>query len=109
MQNILITGANRGLGLELTRQYLSESATRIFAACRHPDRADRLHALAADNNDRIRILHMDVNDESTIHAACKSVAEYVSGLDLLINNAGIFPKGDHQSRNLGDLSAADVS
>ena len=109
MQNILITGANRGLGLELTRQYLSVNATRIFAACRHPDRADQLHALASDFSDRIRILPLDVSDEATIHAACKSVAECVSGLDLLINNAGIFPKDEHQSRNLGDLSAADVA
>ena len=108
MKDILITGANRGLGLELTRQYLSDDATQIFATCRHPDRAKQLHELAANNGDRIRILCLDVSDEATIHAAQASVAEEVNGLDLLINNAGIFPKGDHQSLNLGNLSATAV-
>lgn len=108
MKDILITGANRGLGLELTRQYLGDDATRIFATCRHPQRAEQLTALAADYGDRIRILGLDVSDEAAIHAAQASVAEEVNGLDLLINNAGIFPKGDHQSLNLGNLSAAAV-
>ena len=108
MQNILITGANRGLGLELTRQYLSDDATQIFATCRNPERAEQLAALAAHNGDRIRILRLDVSDETAIDAARKSVAEGVNGLDLLINNAGIFPKDGHQSHDLGNLSAADV-
>jgi NAD(P)-dependent dehydrogenase (short-subunit alcohol dehydrogenase family) len=109
MQNILITGANRGLGLELTRQYLHDDAGHIFATCRNPDRADELQALAAASAERIRVLPLDVNDETSIVAARASVAAVVDGLDLLINNAGIFPKGDHQSRELGDLSASDVS
>ncbi len=108
MQNILITGANRGLGLELTRQYFSDDATQIFATCRNPDRAEQLDALAAEYGDRIRILRLDVNDEDAIHAASESVAARVNRLDLLINNAGIFPKDGHQSHDLGNLSAADV-
>lgn len=45
MKNILITGANRGLGLEFVRQ-LSELDSHIFAACRLPEQADELQQLA---------------------------------------------------------------
>jgi NAD(P)-dependent dehydrogenase (short-subunit alcohol dehydrogenase family) len=44
MPNILITGANRGIGLELTRQY-AEACWRVFATCRHPAEADALKTL----------------------------------------------------------------
>jgi NAD(P)-dependent dehydrogenase (short-subunit alcohol dehydrogenase family) len=46
MQHILITGANRGLGLELTRQYLARGE-RVFAGSRQPAAASSLHALQA--------------------------------------------------------------
>ncbi|WP_019215773.1 SDR family NAD(P)-dependent oxidoreductase [Legionella tunisiensis] len=46
MKNILITGANRGLGLEFVKQ-LSELDSHIFAACRFPEQADELQQLAA--------------------------------------------------------------
>lgn len=108
MQSILITGANRGLGLELTRQYLNDGDVKIFAACRNPERAQQLGELANLYAGLIRVVQMDVNDESSIDAAVNTIAAEVSALDLLINNAGMFPKGDHQSRNLGELSAHDV-
>ena len=108
MQKILITGANRGIGLELVRQYLQYHDVLIFAACRKPEYADQLNSVAEQNSGRLRVLQMDINDETSIDAAVQSVAAQVEGLDLLINNAGIYPKGDHQSFTLGQLSAADV-
>ena len=47
--------------------------------------------------------------ETSIKNAVDTLAAQVDGLDLLINNAGIYPKGAHQSFHLGQLSAADVS
>ena len=43
---VLITGANRGLGLEWTRQY-AEAGWRVYASCRRPEEAEHLKALAA--------------------------------------------------------------
>jgi len=106
MQTILITGANRGIGLELTRQLLKDD-TRIFATCRRPEGADALNDLARKHADRVTVLQLDVNNEDSIHAAVEAVAAKVDALDLLINNAGI--GGDDHSRIMGQLTAAEVN
>ena len=106
MQTILITGANRGIGLALTRQLLQDDA-RVFATCRAPERADDLNALAQHHPERLTILQLDVNDEASIESAVASVAAKTDALDLLINNAGI--GGDDSGRILGQLTAAEVS
>ena len=108
MQRILITGANRGIGFELTRQILQDGA-HIFATCRKPVRADALNNLARQHTDTVTVLQMDINDESSISAAVKAVAAKADALDLLVNNAGIYPKGDHPSRSMGQLTSADLS
>ncbi len=109
MERILITGANRGIGFELVRQYVADGDVRVFAACRHPDRAEQLNALTKHHAEQVRMLQLDINDSASIDAAVKTLEAEVAGLDLLINNAGIFPKGEHQSRNLGALSADDLA
>ncbi|MBN1122756.1 MAG: SDR family oxidoreductase [Anaerolineae bacterium] len=93
MQRILITGANRGIGLEFTRQYL-ERGDRIFAACRNPDAAAELHALADAYPDRLSIIQMEVTDDASIVAAADAVRRETKALDLLINNAGIISHGE---------------
>ncbi len=91
VQRILITGANRGIGLELVREYLQRPGTLIFATCRHPDQADALRELA--QNGRVIILPLDVTDRASIDAAIAQIAAQVDGLELLYNNAGIYPDG----------------
>lgn len=93
MRRVLITGSNRGLGLALTRESLAQG-DRIFATCRHPDRADELQALVTEHSDQLTILRLDVTDEETIEASAEAVRSEVDGLDLLINNAGINPRGE---------------
>lgn len=106
MQTILITGANRGIGLALTRQLLQDDA-RIFASCRAPDRADALNELSQRHPNRVTVLQLDINDEASIDAALQALAGKTDALDLLINNAGI--GGDDQARILGQLISAEVS
>ena len=106
MQTILITGANRGIGFELTRQFLQDDS-RIFATCRNPERADALNDLARKHAERVAVLQLDVNDEASIEAAAQSVAGKTDALDLLINNAGI--GGDQAGRVMGRLTATEVS
>jgi NAD(P)-dependent dehydrogenase (short-subunit alcohol dehydrogenase family) len=85
LSTILITGANRGLGLEFTRQY-ADDGWKVIACCRNPDEADDLMNLAADNSD-VSIEKLDVAD----HAAINSLGKKYAGMpiDVLLNNAGI--------------------
>lgn len=93
MQRVLITGANRGLGLEFVRQCLARSA-RVFAGCRNPVNAVDLQTLFTAHPGQLTILTLDVTDEVTIAASVESIRSQVDGLDLLINNAGVFPRGE---------------
>jgi NAD(P)-dependent dehydrogenase (short-subunit alcohol dehydrogenase family) len=82
----LITGANRGLGLEFTRQYLSDG-WRIFAACRVPACANELQRLAKKPDGELDIVAMDVTDAKSVRAAAVQAGD--ARIDLLINCAGI--------------------
>ena len=85
MPTILITGANRGLGLEFVRQYAADD-WQIIACCRDPEDADELNQLAA-TNEVIVIEQLDVNDFDAIDALA---AKYAGRpIDILLNNAGI--------------------
>ncbi|MBZ0295590.1 MAG: SDR family oxidoreductase [Anaerolineae bacterium] len=90
MERILITGTNRGIGLELTRQYSQRPDTYIFATARDPKNADELQAIAGEN-ERVTVIQLSVTDQSQIEAAVKTVQEKVDALDVLINNAAINP------------------
>jgi len=91
----LITGASRGIGLELARQYL-ERGDLVLATARNLNRdaAADLTALAAQHGDRCYLLPLVVTDDSAIVAAAEQAARLVDGLDLVINNAGVFPRNE---------------
>src|SRR5688572_6852095 len=85
MATVLITGASRGIGLELARQYAARGWT-VIATCRSPKTAEALQALAKQSKN-IEVMPLDVTD----HGQVDVLAEWLSGrpVDLLINNAGI--------------------
>jgi len=83
---MLITGANRGLGYELARQYL-ELGWSAVACCRNPEGAGALHRLADSSDGRLKIQRMDVNDAEEVAAVARELND--TPIDLLINNAGI--------------------
>jgi NAD(P)-dependent dehydrogenase (short-subunit alcohol dehydrogenase family) len=101
MSNVLITGANRGIGLELTKQYAA-AGDRVFAFCRSPESAKALNALSRDSGGRLTVHRMDVGDEDSIRAAAASLGD--QPIDILINNAGI-RGGEKQS--LKHIDTAD--
>ncbi len=107
MQNILITGANRGIGLALVEQYLAAGGYRVFASCRNPDAASALNALAEANPQTLRILQLDVDDEASIKRAVDAISVDSDSLDALINNAGV--SGGDDTRSMGQLNAAAVA
>lgn len=85
---VLITGANRGIGLEFVRQYAADGWS-VIACCREPQVASALQLLAI-THPNIRIVGLDVADFSQIDA----VALQLKGqkIDVLINNAGVYPE-----------------
>jgi len=109
MPRILITGANRGLGLEFTRQYL-ERGTHVFAACRRPTAAPSLHRLQAKFSGQLTIVALDVADAAAIRAAHDIVHTQADSLDVLINNAAIYSRrgSDEPAERLGELSFEDA-
>ncbi len=84
----LITGANRGIGLEWTRQ-LAGPADRLFATCRRPNEAHQLHEIAASHPDTVDLLSLDVAEPDAIRAVAEQVRDEAGALELLVNNAGI--------------------
>jgi NAD(P)-dependent dehydrogenase (short-subunit alcohol dehydrogenase family) len=105
MQRVLITGANRGLGLEFARQYLERGA-RVFAGCRRPAEARQLQTLQAAQPQHLSVVLLDVADPKSIQAAHATVRSQVEGLDVLINNAGIYSSrgSDEPLERLGKLT-----
>lgn len=90
-ETILVTGANRGIGLELTRCFATDG-WRVFACCREPEKAEELGELVREFEDRIQVFTLDVTDLEQIHALSEVLAE--ESIDILFNNAGISgPKG----------------
>ncbi len=83
---VLITGANRGLGLEFTRQYV-DRGWRVIATARRPDAADDLNALAGEHPGLVIIEQLDVQDFDVIDALSEKYAD--TPIDILLNNAGI--------------------
>ncbi|CAA9892310.1 Short-chain dehydrogenase/reductase SDR [Candidatus Methylobacter favarea] len=97
MATVLITGSNRGLGLEFCRQYAREGWD-IIACCRKPEQAFKLDELVRQYN-TIRIEALDVADFSQIDALSQKLSDCC--IDVLINNAGVYK--DHREHVFGKL------
>lgn len=101
--NIVITGANRGIGLGLVEKFISRGHT-LWACCRNPHGARELWEMERDYGDRFRIAELDVTSEREISAFREKMFE--TPVDLLINNAGVFPEN---STNLADMTAENMT
>lgn len=101
MATILVTGANRGIGLAFVRQYAAEG-DHVHACCRAPDKADELQRIAAASEGRVTCHKLDVTNADDIARVAAALGD--QPLDLLINNAGIYG-GDRQTAREVDYVA----
>ena len=106
MPTMLITGANRGLGLNLLKLY-NDEGWQIHACCRNPDAATELQSIADQAKDRVTVHRLDVEDPSTI--ADLKAALGPSPIDLLINMAGYLGKTISESGGLQSFGESDFS
>jgi NAD(P)-dependent dehydrogenase (short-subunit alcohol dehydrogenase family) len=83
MPTVLITGANRGIGLEFARSFAAEGWT-VHACCRQPDKARALKDLAGE----VTVHHLDVTDGLQVAGLARELAG--DPVDILLNNAGIY-------------------
>ena len=96
----LVTGANRGLGLELTRQLLARG-DRVVATCRQPGKASALNTLAGAHPGRLHVLPLDVADANSRDRLAHELPLVLGEggrIDLLVNNAGVLHSGERFGR-----------
>lgn len=110
MATILVTGANRGIGLALVRKLLARGDS-VIATARDPHTADDLAPLLAQHQARSQLLALDVTDEASIRSAMALLSAKTTALDVLVNNAGVSSGGAGdvargQGSRLGMLTAA---
>ncbi len=97
----VITGANRGLGLEMARQ-LSARGDHVEATTRDLAKSHELRALAEASSGRLRVHACDVGHEESVRAFARALGD--AAVDVLVNNAGVMGK----MQSLEDLDLADV-
>ncbi|THW43757.1 NAD(P)-binding protein [Aureobasidium pullulans] len=108
MATYLITGASRGIGLELTKQLLdlpASQVSKIFAVARNTD-TGLLQELVQKHHDRVVPISASVQDNASVQKAVEAVKANLQGkgLDVLVNNAGVM---DHSPGKIGRHTKED--
>lgn len=98
---ILITGASRGIGLEMVR-YGMEQGWDVLACCRNPQRAEKLLSLAQLSNGRVSVYLADMSELATLQALAYELRH--EAIDMLINNAGVYGS---DKNSFGQVDAND--
>ena len=103
METVLITGANRGIGLALAEALL-QNGFAVVAACRNPGAATRLQGLAQSG--LVDVVLLDVTSDELVSAAVAKIREGRERLDVIVNNAGLMPENGHEP--IADLPLAHL-
>jgi NAD(P)-dependent dehydrogenase (short-subunit alcohol dehydrogenase family) len=95
----LVTGANRGIGLEISRQLVSSGAKVVLSARTDAKATEAARQLTANGGD-VLPRALDVTDPESVRAAVESIEQEESRLDILINNAGVFLDKDASAQTV---------
>ena len=113
---VVVTGANRGIGLEFCKQILAKSpGNSVVASCRDPNAADDLAALQKEvGESRLAVVALDVADETSIASwaqglgALEPVQAHGGSIDVVINNAGTTGTDGYSKWELEDMTADEM-
>jgi len=94
--NVLVQGASRGIGLEFVRQLAADPSVGCLFAAHRPGRCSAALARLASEQPKVRLLELDVTDESSIASASERVGQSNITLDLLVNCSGLLHDADRE-------------
>ncbi|MEO6828206.1 MAG: SDR family NAD(P)-dependent oxidoreductase, partial [Acidobacteriaceae bacterium] len=103
----LITGANKGIGLETARQ-LGKLGIVVLTGARDTGKAESAAKTLKDEGIDARALKLDVTSASDRDAAVKFIGKHFGRLDILVNNAGIMIEGGWDGNNSSTVAAQDL-
>src|SRR5687768_3223864 len=84
----VVTGANSGIGRAVAI-HLATQGHEVYGTVRHPGRAAKLEAMAADVGVSINLVELDVADDDSVRKGMSQIVEQAGQVDVLVNNAGI--------------------
>ena len=102
MKSVIITGANRGIGLDTSLAF-GRAGYKVFATMRHPETANDLKQKIEKESLPISILKMDVNSDESVMQAMNTIKEDHGFVDVLVNNAGIERHGTIEDLDLSEF------
>jgi NAD(P)-dependent dehydrogenase (short-subunit alcohol dehydrogenase family) len=103
MKNVVVTGANKGIGFEVAKQ-MAELGYFVYLGCRNEQNGlEAINNLRQLNLSNVELLHIDVSDLASVKEAASELASKIDALDILINNAGV-AGGQPQNMSACDMS-----
>jgi len=96
MPSYAITGANRGLGLELVKQLSAVPENTIYALVRNVE-ASKKSLTPYVERGNVHVFRLDLEDSASIRTAAKEIEKVTTSIDVLINNAGLIPDGENSA------------
>lgn len=102
----IVTGATGSIGSAISRRFASEGATVILAG-RNEEKLKQVKDSLLNVSDTIDYRIMNIDNETSIEVACRSVAEQYGSIDILVNNAGFSARGKHLPLHEQDISIID--
>jgi NAD(P)-dependent dehydrogenase (short-subunit alcohol dehydrogenase family) len=103
----LVTGANKGIGFEMSRQLAQQGLTAIVAA-RKIEAAEAAATILKNEGLKAEAIALDINDSAQIQSAVREIENRFGKLDVLINNAGVMLDGDWAISNASSVSVDTI-
>jgi NAD(P)-dependent dehydrogenase (short-subunit alcohol dehydrogenase family) len=103
----LVTGANKGLGFEMSRQ-LAEQGLTVIIAARKLEAAEAAVTMLSNEGLNAEAIALDINDSAQIQSAAQEIENRFSKLDILINNAGVMLDGEWATSNASSVSVDTI-
>ncbi len=104
MKSVIITGANRGIGLN-TATAFARAGYQVFATMRNPDKAIELKKRISEESLNISLSAMDVNSDESVSRCMEAILKENGQVDVLVNNAGIEVHGSVEELEMADFKS----